>query len=332
MAEFIEEEKKYKLPIPPMILPDDFKMSLLPESLNTFAIKPGKALELKEAVVCYVDIMGFSKKRTNEDLEMTLADFAGALFLPAHQFPYIRFHVFSDCAFIATSIEHASDLLSAIRYAFTQWIADSILVRGGIAIGSYKENRSHVREIAPENFSWAFFAGSAVAEAVKIEQSKKGALLYSSDNCAELFEKSFGEPIFIMDNAKIIGWTSDFGYLYWYVGNSLLRMLKILSIHDGETNPVVDHYMANIFHALTIGKKGLTMGLIMAILSMPNLNVEARQKALKLLKISNDDISTCKPLVDEIIRNNDLNLLARFADSDSSVPGSLFDFPPSNNQ
>jgi hypothetical protein len=100
---------------------------------------------------------------------MTLADFAGALFRLAEEFKHIRFHIFSDCAFLATSIEYAADLLSAVRYSFTQWISDSILVRGGLAIGSYKENRSGVQDFAPKNFSWSFFAGSGVVEAVRLE-------------------------------------------------------------------------------------------------------------------------------------------------------------------
>ena len=132
-----KNEEEAEFPIRPMGLPKDVEVKLIPVSEIESAIMPEKAIEFKEGIVCYLDIMGFSKKQTNEDLEMTLADFAGALVRPAEQFIHIRFHIFSDCAFLAASIENAKDLLSAVRYAFTQWISDSILVRGGLAIGSY---------------------------------------------------------------------------------------------------------------------------------------------------------------------------------------------------
>jgi hypothetical protein len=164
----IKEAKETEFPIHPMNLPKNVTLKLIPISQIESAIMPEKAIEFKEGIVCYLDVMGFSKKQTNEDLELTLADFAGALVQPAEQFGQIRFNIFSDCAFLAAPIDSAKDLLSAVRYAFTQWISDSILVRGGLAIGNYKENRSEVQDLAPKNFNWSFFAGSAVVDAVKL--------------------------------------------------------------------------------------------------------------------------------------------------------------------
>ena len=302
----LKKEKATEFPIHPMSLPKDVKPKLIPISQIVSAIMPEKAIEFTEGIVCYLDIMGFSKKQTNEDLEMTLADFAGALVQPAEQFSDIRFHIFSDCAFLATSIEHAEDLLSAVRYAFTQWISDSILVRGGLAIGSYKENRSNVQDLAPKNFTWSFFAGSAVVDAVRLEGSGKGALLYSSDSCAKYFEEKFGEPIFVSEESKIIGWTKDFRYLYWYVGNSLLRLLKILSTDNGEMHPAVSQYLANIRYALTVCDKDLIWLFILSLLSIPKLNVNARRKAMEMFNIKSEDVFVSyKPEINKFIADKD---------------------------
>jgi hypothetical protein len=321
-----KKEEEVEFPIHPMSLPKDVELKFIPISELESAIMPEKAVEFKEGIVCYLDIMGFSKKQTNEDLEMTLADFAGALVQPAEEFKHIRFHIFSDCAFLATSIDPAEDLLSAVRYSFTQWISDSILVRGGLAIGSYKENRSEVQDLAPKNFSWSFFAGSGVVEAVKLEGSGKGALLYSSDRCSKYFGEKFGEPIFVLENQKIIGWTKEFRYLYWYIGNSLLRLLKILSTDKGEIHSAVQHYLTNIKYALTVGNKDLVWALILSLLSIPKLNGNARKKAMGLLNIKSEDIFiSYKPEI-ELFLADDLKIKALifFADSDSGVPGALF--------
>ena len=319
-------EESTELPIPPMKLPKDMKVQLVPVSKIHSAIMPEKAIEFKDGIVCYLDVMGFSKKKTNEDVEMTLADFAGALVRPAIQFSHIRFNIFSDCAFLAAPLENANDLLSAVRYAFTQWVSDSILVRGGIAAGSYKENRSSVQDYAPKNFTWSFFAGSGVVDAVKLEGSGKGALLYSSDSCAEYFEKKYGEPIYTDGESKIIGWTKDFQYLYWYIGNSLLRLLKVLSTDKGEMHPAVTHYVANIKYALAAGDKDLIWILMLSLLSIPNLNVNARKKALKFLNIKNEEIfASYKPAIDDFIADKErIKMLVTFADFDTSIPGSIF--------
>ena len=213
---------------------------------------------------------------------MTLSDFAGALVSPAEQFPDIRFNIFSDCAFLAAPLDKASDVLSAVRYAFTQWISDAILVRGGIAIGNYTENRSGVQDIAPKNFTWSFFAGSGVAEAVRLEGSGKGALLYSSDRCAYHFNKTFCEPIFAIGTSRIIGWTKEFRYLYWFIGNSLLRLVKILSTENGESHPAVTQYLTNIKYSLIAGERDTVWIFIMSLLSIPNLNSTARKKRIKI--------------------------------------------------
>jgi hypothetical protein len=320
------EIKETELPIPPMSLPSDARVETIPISQIHSAIMPEKAIEFNEGIVCYLDIMGFSKKKTNEDLELTLADFAGALVRPAIQFRNIRFNIFSDCAFLAAPLENATDLLSAVRYAFTSWVSDSILVRGGIAIGSYKENKSTVQEFAPKNFNWSFFAGTGVVEAVKLESSGKGALLYSSDSCAEYFGEKYGEPIFVLEESKIIAWTRSSQYVYWFVGNSLLRLLKILSTENGEKHPAVSHYITNIKYAFTAGDKNFMTVIVLSLLSLPNLNPASRKKAIELLNIGSEEIfASYKPFINQFISDKDkIKTLVIFADFDTSVPGSLY--------
>lgn len=154
-----------KLPIPPMKISG--KIKKIPISKLTPGTIPEKSIEISEAVVAYLDVLGFSEKKDDEDIKLTLSDFSGPIALSANHYPEVRFNVFSDCAFIAASIEHAVDLLSAIRFAFTQWVADGILVRGGIARGTYKETYTIALEMTLKNFIGSLFSGSAVTAAAR---------------------------------------------------------------------------------------------------------------------------------------------------------------------
>ncbi len=103
-------------------------------------------------MVAYIDILGFSQKKNVEEIRYSLLDFSGPLIIAAKHYNEIRVNVFSDCAFIASPLDKANDLLSSLRYAFKQWISDGVLVRGGIARGTYEETYGWLLAGAPKNF------------------------------------------------------------------------------------------------------------------------------------------------------------------------------------
>jgi hypothetical protein len=257
-----------------------------------------QTIKFPESVTAYLDVLGFSHKKNAKDMEMVLLDFAGPLVNVADTFRNIRFNIFSDCAFLSSSIENAALLLSAIRYAFTQWAADSILVRGGIALGTYKEIHGTLDEIAPRNLFGSYFAGSAVTEAVRLEDSGTGALLFASNECAEFYRKEYGEPLFYRPNARVIGWSDNGGTLYWFVGVSLLRLLKILSTKDGLRHSATPHLLSNINYSLEAANGSIRLE-VLGILSLPKLNQKAKEAAIGLLGIKeqnfrNWSVTFCK--------------------------------------
>jgi hypothetical protein len=316
------DQNKKKLPIKPMEIPG--KIKKVPISKLKSGIIPEKSFKIDNAVVAFVDVLGFSNKKDSKDVEMTLFDFSAPLALSSRQYPKVRFNVFSDCAFVATSIENAADLLSAIRFAFRQWISDGILIRGGIAKGSYNVTSTFAQEIASENYIGNLFSGSAVTEAVKLEGSGEGALLFVNDDCAEFYEKKYGEPIFILEKQKIIGWTDDESIIYWFTGISFLRLLKFLSLKNGESNSVAKKLLNNLRYSATTSDQSrlLSWFLILAILSSPTITKSSREKAINLLKIKDpEDFIPYNKLIREWLNHKDkFRMLKAFADSDSGLP------------
>jgi hypothetical protein len=286
-------------------------------------ISKQQTIEFPESVTAYLDVLGFSNKKNAKDMEMVLLDFAGPLVIVANTFGNIRFNIFSDCAFVSTSIENAAPLLSAIRFSFTQWVADSILVRGGIALGSYKEIHGALDEIIPRNLFGSFFAGSAVTEAVRLEGSGTGALLFASNECAEFYRMEYGEPLFYRPNARVIGWSDSGRSLYWFVGVSLLRLLKILSTDDGLRHSATPHLLSNINYSLEVGDDTIRLE-VLGILSWSKLSKKVKEAAIGLLGIKDQDFRRFQKNIDDWLSDEKaIKLLTVFANFDSGIPGSL---------
>ena len=231
----LTDKKNNKLPIEPLKIPGE--VNVVPIS----DLKPGyeKLIDFSEAVVGYFDVLGFSAKKDPEDIRLTLLDFSAPLALAAEQFLTVRINVFSDCAFVVAPLENARDLLSAIRFAFQQWIADGILVRGGLTIGQYSETLSHVIREAKSNFRGNLFAGCGVNNAVALEHTGNGALLFTDEKCAKFYNKKYGEPIFKLMDSSIIGWSDDKNTLCNFLGISLWHLVTIFS-KKAASNPTTE--------------------------------------------------------------------------------------------
>lgn len=311
-----------KLPIRPWQLPSNGIIKRDASQISRLAV-PEQTIEFQEAITAYLDVLGFSHKKSAKDMEMVLQDFAAPLVISANFFRNIRVNIFSDCAFVTTSIENAAPLLSLIRYAFTQWTADSILVRGGIALGSYKEIHGTLNEIAPRNLFGSFFAGSAVTEAVRLEGSGTGALLFASNECAEFYREKYTEPPFYRPGARVIGWSDRAETLYWFVGVSLLRLLKVLSTEDGLRHSATPHLLSNVRYSLEASNEAIKL-VVLAILSWSKLNQKAKEEAVGLLGIKGQDFERYKKHIDEWLSDEKaIKSLVTFANFDSGIPGSL---------
>lgn len=291
--------------------------------ISKFHLSYVKSIDISEAAVAYFDILGFSNKKDAEDIEDTLLDFYGPLAVSAAKNEKIRFNVFSDCAFLATSIDNAVDLLSAIRLCFREWIADGILVRGGIALGGYREIYGVAHNVTLPNLIGNSFSGSAVVEAVKLEGSGTGALLFCNKECAKFYQEKHAERIFTVGDRMIIGWSTDSSVLYWFVGISLLRLLKFLSLKNKTKRPAVEYLINNIKYSVAENKS--LRFLVLAILCLPSLGAESHEKTLNLLGIREPyDFAEVPEPIKEWLNTKEgkksMKMLTFLANSDTSIP------------
>jgi hypothetical protein len=278
-----------------------------------------KLLDISEAIVAYLDVLGFSTKTDPEDIRLTLLDFSAPLAIAAKQFNTVRFSVFSDCAFVAAPLVCARDIMSAIRFAFTQWTADGILVRGGITIGQYSETLSYAVNEAPNNFKGNLFAGSGVNDAVALEHRGNGALLFTDLKCAEHYKKNFNEPIFKLKESLVLGWSDAKDTLGSFLGISLWQLLKVIS-KKGVANSTAEKLINNISYSLNATTDPLPYSLMLAILSAPSVSAKDRRIATQLLKIRDpEDFTPFEKITNEWLRSDRFRFIKAIADIDSSL-------------
>jgi hypothetical protein len=282
-------------------------------------------------IVAYLDILGFSLKRDEKDRESSQFDFAGALRIAATNFPMVRFNIFSDCAFLCGSENNADQLLSAIRYAFTQWTADGVLVRGGISLGSYSEVGPRVTSGVASNFACDLFQGSGVIKAARLEDEGSGALLYTNVETANFYARKYREPVFTLEHRKILGWTDAPTDLHWFTGISFIRLLMVLSIPRLLRRRVLEHLISNIRYSLaverSIGNRRYLEDLMLVILASDSITTRVRKKAIKILggKLSLEDLVHWEQVRENLYKDAqvraNMEFLGTIARLDSSIAG-----------
>jgi hypothetical protein len=201
----------------------------------------------------------------------------------------IRFNIFSDCAFVCATAKNADHLLSAIRYAFTQWTADGVLVRRGISMGSYSEVNPRGMSGPTGNFSCDLFHGSGVIRAARLEANGCGSLLFTNTETANLYATKYREPIFVLKprGDRILGWTDNPRHLHWFAGISFIRLLMLLTAARKGDRKTMEHFLRNIQYSLTvqrqIGNYDYLQHLMMIILSSNRIKPRVRTRALQIL-------------------------------------------------
>lgn len=315
----------HKLQIRPMELKGEIIRNVPASMLKSGRISE-TSIAISKAVVAYIDILGFSEKKNGDDIEDCLLDFSGPLILASREYSEVRFNIFSDCAFISASEDNADDVLSALRFAFKQWVADGILVRGGIAMGKYDEINSAAQKIAPHNTICSIFSGTAVVAAVRLEGSGPGALLFTDKECAEFYSQKYGEPIFTLKDQKIIWWSDENDSLFCFAGHSILRLLKLLS--SSSDKKIIESISEKLINNLKYSRAAsrddyFPWSIISVILSSPTISAELRRKTLKALGADEKDLYKLRDdMIKDWFNRSDVKLLFAIADTDSSIPSS----------
>lgn len=273
------------------IIKDKVLIKKYNEELLKEEIKPGveKSLEFKRAMVAFVDVLGFSSQNSQGEIVNILNDFAGPLLTASIEKPNLRLHLFSDNAFIAVDAVHADDLIASLRYCFGRWSWNGILVRGGIAMGSYFEYQAVHFIMANSNFKGALFSGTAVNKSVQLEKnSKSGAFLFLDKESAEFLHSRYSEPIVTIEGNHVTPWSDDKMALFWYTEVSTIRLLTWLSNDIGQ-NSIIKKLVNNIHHSLVQDGTGFVLTVVLACLSIPTLKPKIRKKACELIGIKELD-------------------------------------------
>ena len=306
----------YTLPVQPM--KERGKVVMIPISRIVHA---RTRLRIPKAVVAYLDILGCSEKKCEKDRSLSQLDFAGALRVASWTFRKVRFNVFSDCAFVCSSVANAHHLLSATRYAFTQWLADGVLARGGIAMGDYEELEP--RGKTADNFVCDLFHGMGVVKAARVEHEGEGALLFTNKVTAEFYGKEYHEPIFWLDGRPILGWSDDERELWRFSALSLMRLLRLLSVTETPDPDVLRHLRSNIRYSCNVAEGPRIVNLL--VLSREDVDAEVRKKAIRLLGIPRIAFRRYRRLIDEMLAKpgglGGLDFVESLATADSSIPG-----------
>jgi len=310
---------------PNLVLPiEPMKLGGKIETVPINKIRSGKkpTVEIKNAIVAFVDILGFSEKTNDSDIDNTLLDFSGSLTITSIKFPNIRYNVFSDNAFLAADQKDAKDLISALRFAFSRWCSNGILVRAGLALGSYKEFSSTAIKSTSTNFTGNLFSGTAVTKSVRLEQGKGGAQLYTDDQCASFLSKKFGEPIFSVKNSTFIGWSNDDLVLSGFIAISLFRLLRILKINNKKYAKVQEKLLHNLVYSQAQIKTTKLFNLVvLSTIQLSSVRPKIKQKACKLLNIRYDkDFKLWNKFIKKFLNNNsEWKILKGISDADSSL-------------
>lgn len=320
------ESPKVKFPIQPEELFVSGNEDASIEKLTIEQIKELKSatkdsLVFEHGIVVFLDILGFSEKKDEDEIDRCFTDFPNPLIDASRKFRKVRFNMFSDCAILAADQKDAKDLISAVRSSFKYWIHDGILVRGGICLGAYLERTSVFYDTAPDNFRGFIVSGSGVAKAAKLEAEKPAALLFTDDDCANFLSSQFKEPIFRYGPHKTIGWADDVYTLQWFMGVSLVRALRLLSTKDNKYQHIIEKMFLNIKHCIDCDSGHYLFTLMLGTLSAPFVDPEAKKIVCDVFGIKDLYFTKLKPAIDVLLNQADrLTYLELLADSDSSMP------------
>lgn len=146
------------------------------------------------ALIGFFDILGTKEAvMTDRFSDLHALDFAAPASVAAQYFPSLRVAVFSDSVIISAEKGSEIDFVKAIALMYSQWWADFILVRGGIAFGDirwvdYETSDKIFRNCS--NLACARVYGKGLVLAYELEQrAGPGAIPYLTEQAAGIISK-----------------------------------------------------------------------------------------------------------------------------------------------
>lgn len=139
-------------------------------------------------------------------------DFVGPVAVAARYYPKLRFAVFSDSVIVSAEDGDERIFLRAVTYISGQWLADYILVRGGIAVGDIRWVDSKMNDEMFRTFQNLMYArvyGKALILAHDIEQkSGPGAITFLTDIAAQRLSE-FDSNHVLHGTTPMLCWASE---------------------------------------------------------------------------------------------------------------------------
>jgi hypothetical protein len=153
-----------------------------------------------DSLVAFFDILGTKELvKRGEFSDFHSLDFANPVGLMALHYPKIRFAAFSDSVVVSCKAEDTEDFLSVLNLLCTNWFADFIFVRGGLAFGEIRwvdqvSVDKHFR--TAENFAYARLYGSALVEAYELqERSGPGMVCFVSEAASRVLQDAISHVV-----------------------------------------------------------------------------------------------------------------------------------------
>lgn len=140
-------------------------------------------------LVAFLDMLGTHESvRSGRFHPVDTLEFANPVGLAAMAVPEMQFAVFSDSVVVSAPQAQVEKFVGVLAFFLGNWFCESILARGGIALGEihWVEHPSidgHFRALS--NFHYARVYGGALVEAVDLERSSgPGAICFLSQEAA----------------------------------------------------------------------------------------------------------------------------------------------------
>lgn len=135
-----------------------------------------------EYITAFLDLLGTrTQVRDGSFGDTDVLDFVNPVGVAAARLPGVYCAAFSDSVVIAAPVEKVRDFLIALAFVHRQWFADGLLVRGGVATGSFVwTHRDDLDDLlfgSATNFRYARVYGTSFVAAQELEsRAGPGAL------------------------------------------------------------------------------------------------------------------------------------------------------------
>lgn len=156
-------------------------------------------MDKREYIVAFIDILG-SQENSKVGVwnDYRALDFSNPVGILASCHSSINFSVFSDSVIISASSEQLADFWSVLSYLDSQWRADHIFTRGGIALGELRIVEDSIDKMFSKlkNYSGMRIYGSALNEAYNLEnKSGPGAEFFLSEKFSHFVKNQINNSV-----------------------------------------------------------------------------------------------------------------------------------------